>query len=148
MAKILYVDQDKDYASYMKTVLPLYGIECTSTENFALALQELSSRRFDCIVTEWTMPFPNGIELIQLLIQRTKGIPVLVVTSKVKEQILPYALEAGARSVLGKPFSAQELANTITQLTWARENPRPHTFQGQRTLDPPLPELSGTVLVP
>lgn len=124
MPTVLYVDQDKDYSTYMKAVLPSFGIPCHAVESYSLALQEVASMQYDCIVAEWNNAFAESCELIQNLAQHAEGIPILVVTHKTTERILPHALEAGARSVLGKPFSAQELAHTIAQMTWLRMSSR------------------------
>ncbi len=120
MPTVLYVDHDRDYSSYMSAVLPSYGITCHSVKNYPLALQKLSTMRFDCLICEWTMPFQDGRELIRLLAQHREGIPILVVTDKTKDHVLPLAMEAGALLVLEKPYSAQELAHTINRLTWSR----------------------------
>ena len=120
MPAVLYVEQDKDYSSYMRTVLPSYGITCFSVANFLEAHQELAAVRFDCIICEWIMPFHDGSELIRLLAQHAKEIPILVVTDNTKDQVLPFAMEAGALLVMEKPFSAQELAQTIARLIASR----------------------------
>lgn len=132
MPTVLYVDQDKDYSSYMRTVLPSYGITCFSVANFLEAHQELTTVKFDCIICEWTTPGPDGSELIQLLAQHTDGSPILVVTDQTKDHIISFALEAGAMSVMEKPFSAQELADTVTQLTWSRVPRKPPCFSAPR----------------
>ncbi len=120
MPTVLYVDHDKDYSSYMKTTLPSFGMTCFSVASFQEAHQKLSTMSVDCIICEWTMPFQDSSELVRLFAQQTEGIPILIVTDKPRDQILPLAMEAGALLVLEKPFSAQELANSITRFTWSR----------------------------
>lgn len=132
MSTVLYIDHDKDYSSYMKTVLPSYGITCFSVANSLEALQELVTVRFDCIICEWTMPSQNGSEWIQMLEPHTEGIPILIVTDQTKDRILPLAMNAGALLVLEKPFSAQELAHTINRLTWSRVNRKTPSFSATR----------------
>lgn len=126
MPNVLYFDQDAHYGRYMKSVLPTYGIQCRSFENYPLALQELSQQQYDCIICEWSIPFPDNTESMRLLTKSINGTPLIIVTTTSKEDILPFAIDAGAGSVLSKPFSAQELANTITHLTWSRRHQKLH----------------------
>jgi two-component system phosphate regulon response regulator PhoB len=65
----------------------------------------------DVLVLDWMLPGQSGIELARRLRQneRTRDLPILMLTARAMEQDKISGLEAGADDYLTKPFSPREL---------------------------------------
>lgn len=67
------------------------------------------------IITDWNMPVMSGLELTKAIRsnERTKGLPILMVTTRgVKEDIVQ-ALQAKVSNYVVKPFTPQILKDKI-----------------------------------
>ena len=67
------------------------------------------------VITDWNMPVMSGLELTQAIRadDRTKGLPILMVTTRgVKEDIVQ-ALQAKVSNYVVKPFTPQVLKDKI-----------------------------------
>lgn len=69
----------------------------------------------DLILLDWMLPGTSGIELARRLRaeERTRGIPLIMLTARSEEQDKVMGLETGADDYITKPFSPRELAARI-----------------------------------
>ncbi|KPA18796.1 histidine kinase [Candidatus Magnetomorum sp. HK-1] len=113
---VLAVD-DFDFARRIfKNVLKELGINnVTEAASGNAALNELKKKDFGLIITDYNMPGMDGIELVRKIKadDKTKDIPVIMVTSDGKKSVMLEAAEAGICGFLGKPFTKEELSEKI-----------------------------------
>jgi len=112
--KILLVDDDPhvinrivDILSKEKTSYDFY-----QANNGDVAYRIAENKIPDLIITDWDMPFVNGIELIKKLKENSsvKEIPVIMATAVMQtSKDLKCALEAGAADYIRKPIDEIEL---------------------------------------
>ena len=80
------------------------------------------SETFDLTITDWEIPFCNGLEFIEKLKQnpKTRNIPVIMLTGAMTSSCcLHTALELGAKDFINKPIDETVLkarANSLFQL--------------------------------
>ena len=69
----------------------------------------------DLMLIDWMLPGMSGIALAKQLRQeeRTRGIPIILLTARSEEQDKVIGLEAGADDYVTKPFSPRELMARI-----------------------------------
>jgi two-component system phosphate regulon response regulator PhoB len=69
----------------------------------------------DVLILDWMLPGESGIQLARKLRldERTRELPILMLTARAMEQDKISGLEAGADDYLTKPFSPKELAARI-----------------------------------
>ena len=69
----------------------------------------------DVLILDWMLPDESGISLTRRLreSERTRSLPILMLTARAMEQDKISGLEAGADDYLTKPFSPKELAARI-----------------------------------
>jgi two-component system phosphate regulon response regulator PhoB len=69
----------------------------------------------DVVVLDWMLPGESGLSLARRLRseERTRELPILMLTARAMEQDKICGLEAGADDYLTKPFSPKELAARI-----------------------------------
>ena len=69
----------------------------------------------DVLILDWMLPDESGVSLTRRLREneRTRSLPILMLTARAMEQDKISGLEAGADDYLTKPFSPKELAARI-----------------------------------
>jgi two-component system chemotaxis response regulator CheY len=80
----------------------------------------------DLILMDWNMPVLDGFQVLQLLRKdkRYNVIPVIMLTSESDDTNRKKALEAGAAGYITKPFTPEELINTIQETLNREKEPR------------------------
>lgn len=104
---ILIIDDDKGVRELLRRFLRLYGFNAYSVNNGISALNLLKKEYFDIIITDYSMPGMNGIELtkiIRSLCPRALIIGISGANCDGKD-----FLKIGADAFLSKPLKLQEL---------------------------------------
>ena len=117
-AKILIVDDEKNIVEAVKYNLERAGFRTLIAADGARAM-ELARRDLpDAILLDWMLPEVDGLEVCRLLKQheRTRRIPILMLTVKSDETDKVLGLEMGADDYLTKPFSQRELLARVKAL--------------------------------
>lgn len=91
----------------------LVGTAANGTE----ALARLDEWRPEVVTMDLTMPEMDGIECIEHLMARRPELRILVVSALSDKATGIEALEKGARGFLCKPFSDDQLAEALAELT-------------------------------
>src|SRR5207237_6565865 len=97
--------------------------DVTSVANGAAALAAALARPPDLVLSDIMMPGLDGFGLLRELRaqERTRTIPVILLSARAGEESAVEGLEAGADDYLVKPFSARELlARVRTHLELAQ----------------------------
>jgi PAS domain S-box-containing protein len=103
MLSVLYVDDEEALLEITRIFLENSGelkIDTCSNPNDALDL--LSTRAFDVIVSDYEMPGLNGIELLKTIKSRGIDTPVIIFTGRGREIVAIEALNNGAAFYLQK----------------------------------------------
>ena len=117
--RILVVD---DFATMRKIVRNLLKqLEYTNVEEAddgSTALEKLKADSFEFVITDWNMPQVNGLELLKAIRadEKTKGLPVLMVTAEADKENIIQAAQAGVSDYVVKPFTADVLKGKIDKI--------------------------------
>lgn len=112
--KILVVDDEPSITNFLHLVLTETGYEVTTAKDGREGLKVFESIKPDLVITDMIMPDMEGIELIQILMKKRKSLPVIVMSGNaIGTKFLETACIFGARTTLQKPFTIQELKETI-----------------------------------
>ncbi|MCB0357710.1 MAG: response regulator [Bdellovibrionales bacterium] len=114
--KILSVDDSKAVHSFVKMCLMSKTVDLIQVLSGEEALDKLTGQNkenFDLILLDWEMPGLTGPEV--LVKARESGIstPVIMLTSRNKEDDIRMALENGASEYIMKPFTEDLLVEKI-----------------------------------
>ncbi len=110
--KILVADDDPVSRRILKSFLTKWNYDVTVVADGTSALQVLDSEDTPRLaVLDWMMPGLEGVQICQLIRQRTDRpyVYVLLLTARGEKQDLLKGLALGADDYLTKPFDAQEL---------------------------------------
>jgi len=112
--RILLVDDNADLRDHLSRLLrPLWDVTTAVDGRAALDLAE--QQTFDLVLTDVMMPRLDGFGLIAALRgdERTRDVPILVLTARAGEEASSEGLAAGADDYLVKPFSARDLTARV-----------------------------------
>ena len=120
---ILVVDDSISVRKFASRLLESAGYNVDVAVDGLNALEFLRENRYDAMVSDLEMPRMHGYELIAEARRApaTKTLPIVVVTSRSGEKHVSKALEVGADEVLGKPFTQNDLLESLTRITSTRE---------------------------
>lgn len=115
--KILIIEDDKDIAMMLATVLRLAGYEVRHAPDAVMAITVATNEAPDAILLDLMLPGGGGLKVLERLrsMVPTGIIPVIVVTASGvanKEE----SLRAGAQAFLNKPVDPDELLATLTEI--------------------------------
>lgn len=107
--RILLVDDDGPLLSAMGAILRHHGFEVESFGGAAGALDALTRRAFDVMVTDLHLPGQSGIELLRRLAELAPSTTAIVITGEPTVDSAVEALRLAALDYLVKPFDPRAL---------------------------------------
>jgi len=120
LGQLILVVEDQVVTRQMeKSILEAAGYHVVTAENGLDALNRLGQQDFDLVLTDILMPKMDGFTLTRKIRsdEKTKGLPVVVVTSVESEEDKRRGLEAGANAYLVKSrFDQKHLIEIIEKL--------------------------------
>jgi len=110
---ILLVDDDPGVRGSIKVLLSIDRHTVTEAANGHEALQLFTGSRYDLVITDYFMPEMLGEELAENIKNIAPAQPILMVTAYLEKLVNGGGL---AETVLGKPFSVDDLRRAIAKL--------------------------------
>ena len=122
--KMYVVDDDQDDRFFLtdaiKTVIrPVDIIELTDGMEFIQAIKEDAIESHSIVVLlDMNMPKMNGLEVLEVLQfdQKTKDIPVMMVSTSQNETLITEAYRLGVRRYFTKPFNMADYQKMVQQI--------------------------------
>ena len=119
MAKILLVDDDDAFRTAAARLIDGLGYEVRAVTGGRDAYAALRADPADLVLLDVYMPEEDGIEVIRRLSTEFPGIRVVLITgggALAPELTLTLARRLGALATLPKPFTRDELAQTLQRV--------------------------------
>lgn len=116
---VLVVDDSRAMRLILCRILRQTGLvtgEPAEADNGAAALAHLREHRVDLVLSDWNMPEMTGIELLQALRAEGIDVPFVFVTSESTTEMRERAAQAGAVSLIAKPFTRELLEQELSVL--------------------------------
>jgi signal transduction histidine kinase/DNA-binding response OmpR family regulator len=112
--RILLADDNADLRDHVARLLRPYW-DVTAVVDGQEALERASVEPFDLVLTDVMMPRLDGFGLITALRadERTRDVPIVVLSARAGEEASVEGLAAGADDYLVKPFSARDLTARV-----------------------------------
>lgn len=115
-SKILVVDDEKHILELIRFNLELNQFNVITAIDGGEALSIIESEDdIDLIILDLMLPTVDGIEVCKILKrdEKTKDIPIIMLTAKGTETDKVFGLEIGADDYVTKPFSVKELTARV-----------------------------------
>ena len=116
MARILLIDDEPMIRTVVRQLFEPRGHEVLLAEDGARGIAMAQRQHPDVIILDLMMPIMDGYRVMEILgqQQRTARIPVIVLTALPFEEVHERCVDAGARTVLVKPFDADQLNEALS----------------------------------
>lgn len=111
MYRVLLVDDDPTILCLLAKIVSSRGWEPLLARSGQEALSKI--HRADVVVTDFSMPGMDGLEVLGAIRERDDALPVLLVTGHCSERLFELAMDAGAYRCLAKPFELAKLTDAI-----------------------------------
>ncbi|HEX6705854.1 MAG TPA: response regulator [Albitalea sp.] len=118
--RVLVAEDDCVQALVMTSFLQHFGIESTVVTDGAQAIRAVQDGDFDLVLMDCLMPVATGVDAT-LAVRRWEQltdrlpVPIVAVTAGAMREDCDRCLAAGMDGVLLKPFTAQQLHDTIAR---------------------------------
>ncbi|ATC62784.1 hypothetical protein CMV30_01710 [Nibricoccus aquaticus] len=118
---VLVIDDEEWILSLTEELLRREGYEVVALLSCEKALEILSGRKFDVIVSDWKMPGLNGIQLYEHLRVHDpeSARRLLFMTGDVMSETFERFLERNAKTYLSKPFALRDFRAAVAALLGA-----------------------------
>jgi two-component system phosphate regulon response regulator PhoB len=116
--KILVVEDEPSIAELISINLTHAGFQVDKAMQTELALSMMKDVLPDLLILDWMLPGKSGVQFAKELRtnERTRGLPILMLTAKSEESDKVLGLDSGADDYVTKPFSPKELVARVKAL--------------------------------
>lgn len=111
---VFVVDDDEQARKSICALVKSMGLRAESFASAEAFLARYAAGRPGCLVTDLRMPGMSGLDLQEQLIQRGILLPVIVVTAYARTPSTVRAIQAGAVTVLDRPYAEDTLCDAIS----------------------------------
>ena len=118
--KLLLVDDDKNALDGLVKILTHDGYPVSGVLSGYEALNLLSKKNFDIIVTDMKLPGMGGLSLVHEIRKKEESVSIVVVTAYSSVKTAVEAIKCGADDYLTKPINIEELKLVLEKI-WERQ---------------------------
>lgn len=129
MAKILFAEDDEDFALGIMQWLSLDKYLVEHTDDGCVAIQFLQTYSFDAAILDWDLPGMTGIDICKNLRKGNNNMPVVMLTAKCTTDDTVQGMESGADDYLTKPVEPRILLAKLKALLRRADNRTGETMQ-------------------
>lgn len=115
--EVLLVDDDHEVLDFLELLLSVEGVSTVRADDAAAAERALEGRDVGLVLVDIAMPGVDGLELCRRIkgADRTRALPVVVLSARPGQQAEAEALAAGADLFVRKPFDNAELVEIVRE---------------------------------
>jgi two-component system phosphate regulon response regulator PhoB len=116
--QILVVEDEPSIAELISINLTHAGYEVERAMQADIASSLMKDRLPSLLILDWMLPGKSGVQFARELRanERTRGLPILMLTAKSEEADKVLGLDSGADDYVTKPFSPKELVARVKAL--------------------------------
>jgi DNA-binding NtrC family response regulator len=142
--KILIVDDDASFRFSVREFLQLQGYEVYEAESCRATLSVIRSFGPDVVISDYSLPDGNALELLPRLKSVDPNLRFLVMTRHGTIDLAVQVIKAGADQFLTKPVELPSFLTVIQQILEHRRNDRDRLVNQPRKLSQSLDPFLGT----
>lgn len=115
-SRLLIVDDDQGMRENLAELFESLGYEVRTAANTPAALAILDEQDVDLLLTDYRMPGPTGVELIEAARKRRPGLRAVLMTAFGDSFTEIESVRRGAVGYLNKPFEADEVVAFVERI--------------------------------
>jgi len=121
MINIMLIDDDEELLELLEEYLVNNGANVSKATSGKEGLLILEKENFDLVILDVMMPVMDGLEVLRIINNEYKNLPVIMLTAKGDEIDRILGLELGADDYIVKPFVPRELLARIKAVIRRKE---------------------------
>lgn len=133
--RILLVEDDDALAPALAKALEGECYTVDRAADGATADTRIADFEYDLVVLDWSIPPPNGLELLRRWRALGLNVPVLMLTGRGRLEDRVSGLDTGADDYITKPFALPEFLARVRSLLRRRERPVSELQAGDLVMD-------------
>ncbi len=123
---VLVVDDDPLVLMLCRRTLQHAGFQVDQAPSGETLLETVKQYHFDLVLLDMHMPGLDGLTLLEQIRSYNLDVPIVIITGTASIEHAARAIRAGAQGFLLKPFSNQDLVDTILDVLQKRRDFRVH----------------------
>ena len=128
---VAIIDDDESVREALSDLLLVQDLSCRTFDRAEAFMADYVPGRFDCLITDVSMPGHSGLDLLQRLRTIGSSMPVIIVTADTNPTTRSRAMRGGAHAYLTKPVSSDALLRHLQSAL--RQVGPPPDGEGQET---------------
>src|SRR5688572_5519225 len=112
-AHILVADDERSIRLLLETGLSIHGFEVTAVRSGQEALDAVSQKAFDAVLSDIYMPGGSGLDLADELRSLNPALPVILMTAQGSVEAAVEAVACGAIDFIAKPFDVSAVISLL-----------------------------------
>jgi two-component system, LuxR family, response regulator FixJ len=106
---VAIVDDDEAVREALSDLLLVLDLSCRTFDRAEAFMAEYVPGKFDCLITDVSMPGRSGLELQERLRDLGSSMPVIIITADTSAATRSRAIRGGVHAYLTKPVSSEAL---------------------------------------
>jgi len=106
---VAIVDDDEAVREALSDLLLVLELSCRTFDRAEAFMADYVPGRFDCLITDVSMPGHSGLDLLQHQRSIGSAMPVIVITADTNPATRSRAMRHGAHAYLTKPIETEAL---------------------------------------
>jgi DNA-binding NtrC family response regulator len=123
--KTLIVDDDPIVLDSCKRVFEAEGFEVCLVPSADKAFEVMKNNMFDILLIDVKMPERDGMYLMRGVKEKWPEIPIVVMSGYPTPETIADGFQLGAAKFIAKPFTPDELLETVRQVLQIQQGGRP-----------------------
>ena len=128
---ILFVDDEVMLHKMFERLVARHEMTVTCCSSAVKAVEELRSRDYDLVVTDFMMPDMDGLELLAHVRQYYPDLGVIMITAHANVQHAVRTMQAGAIDYIAKPFQPSLVVDRIQDVLKRKRGAQPKAAAGR-----------------
>lgn len=112
--RILVIDDSPTMRQQLNACLSERGFEVVEAVDGLDGLEKAVA--ISLVICDVNMPRMNGIEFVQAMAKRQSNVPIVMLTTEGRPELVAEAKRAGARAWMVKPFQPSQLGQVVQKL--------------------------------
>lgn len=109
MGKILIIDDEQGMREFLTIMLKKEGYDVTAASSGKEALEYISQKTYDIVLTDIKMPGIDGLDVLKTVKECAPETVVIMITAYASTETAIEAMKQGAYDYIAKPFKVEEI---------------------------------------
>ena len=118
---ILLVDDDKWIRDSMTVLFEAEGCALKALETAEEGLEIIKNQKFDIAIVDYRLPNMDGLEFLERIGVLMPNIMRILITAYGDKKMFSRAKRIGVEEYIAKPFSSENIEETLTRLVRAQD---------------------------